>query len=120
LRAFPIVQFSLPLAASAAVFPIVTSATRIGSAKQVGALKIGSRSAFDEIGREHWAKFATTVGLSPPLVRDRLATMAAELPRHAAAVLAADPTLAGEPLIGRILELLTTRCRRVAEDFAGR
>lgn len=82
------------------------------------AMKIDSRYAFDEVTAAHWAKFATGVGLSPPLVRNRLCTMAEELPHHARAVRNGDPLLAAEPLLDRALDLLGTRCRRVLEGFA--
>lgn len=47
--------------------------------------------------KSDWAKFATTVGLAPPAVRDRLRALAKTLPKLARNVIAKDRLLAAEP-----------------------
>ena len=84
------------------------------------AMKIDTRYAFDEVTLDHWAKFATAVGLSPPVVRDRLGTMAAQLPDHARAVRNDDPLLAAEPLLDRVIGLLEARCASVLDGLGRR
>jgi hypothetical protein len=83
-------------------------------------MKIDTRYAFDEVTAAHWARFATAVGLSPPVVRDRLGTMAEELPRHAQAVRNEDPLLAAASLLDLVLDSLESRCRSMLDGLGRR
>ncbi|MBL8752880.1 MAG: HipA domain-containing protein [Planctomycetes bacterium] len=83
------------------------------------AMRIEDCDGFDDVTAGHWARFAATVGLAPPAVKQRLCELAATLPERARWLVERDRRLFAVPKLHRVVELLTSRCRRVL-DSSGR
>lgn len=73
------------------------------------AMKIGGKYKFSEIREEHWERFSESCGLGPAMAKKRLRELANTLPAIAKKVAAQDPAFSGNPVVGRILDVIEHR-----------